>query len=194
MAGQPEQAQSRGEVPTSSQERLALVTLSLSQRASRIELLVADVDGVLTDGGIVYGSDHLEVKQFHVRDGSGLKLWHRAGKRSAVITGRSSPLVEVRAAELGVGFVKQGAAEKLPAFEEVLRLAGVPPEAVCYVGDDLPDLPPLRRCGLAVAVADACAQARAAAHYITRAPGGRGAVREVIELVLRCQGAWQVES
>jgi YrbI family 3-deoxy-D-manno-octulosonate 8-phosphate phosphatase len=165
-------------------------TLTLAQRCAGIALLVLDVDGVLTGGGIAYGSGGLEVKEFHVRDGSGLILWHRAGKRSAVVTGRSSPVVASRAEELGVAFVEQGAAEKLPAYRRVLERAEVGPEAVCYVGDDLPDLPPLRHSGLAVAVADACPEVRAAAHFITRSPGGRGAVREAIELILRCQGAW----
>jgi 3-deoxy-D-manno-octulosonate 8-phosphate phosphatase (KDO 8-P phosphatase) len=163
---------------------------TLRQRCAGVELLVLDVDGVLTDGAIIYGSDGLEVKAFHVRDGSGLKLWHRAGKRTAWITGRSSPVVEVRAAELGVGLVLQGAAEKLPALARVLEWAGVAAAAACYVGDDVPDLAPLRACGLAVAVADACAEVRASAHHVTRAAGGRGAAREVIELILRCQGAW----
>jgi 3-deoxy-D-manno-octulosonate 8-phosphate phosphatase (KDO 8-P phosphatase) len=164
---------------------------TLRQRCAAVALLVVDVDGVLTDGGVVYGSGGLELKAFHVRDGSGLKLWHRAGKRTALITGRSSPVVEVRAAELGVGFVTQGASAKLPAYRELLGRAGARPEEVCYVGDDLPDLPPLRHCGLAVAVADACCEVRADAHYVTKAPGGRGAVREVVELILRCQGHWQ---
>ncbi len=168
--------------------------LSLKERFSRIDLLVLDVDGVLTSGGIVYGESGgkvgLEVKAFHVRDGSGLKLWHRAGKRSAIITGRTSGLVQVRAEELGVSWVFQGAANKREALEQLLTQAGAPTESVCCVGDDLPDVGPMRRCGLAVAVADACPDARAAAHYITRAPGGRGAVREIIELILRCQDAW----
>jgi 3-deoxy-D-manno-octulosonate 8-phosphate phosphatase (KDO 8-P phosphatase) len=164
---------------------------TLQQRCAKVALLVLDVDGVLTDGRIVYGTGGLEVKAFDVRDGSGLKLWHLAGKRSAVLTGRSSPVVSARAEELGVGRVVQGAADKLPAYELVLGEHGISAEGVCYVGDDVPDLAPLGRCGLAVAVADACAEVRAAAHYVTRAPGGRGAVREVIELILRCQGAWQ---
>jgi YrbI family 3-deoxy-D-manno-octulosonate 8-phosphate phosphatase len=169
----------------------ASVALSLRERCARIELLVIDVDGVLTDGGIVYGEIsgevNLEVKRFHVRDGSGLKLWHRAGKRSAVITGRSSGLVQVRADELGIGFVYQGASDKSAALDQLLAETVLPAEAVCSIGDDLPDVPTLRRCGLAVAVADACPEARAIAHYITRAAGGRGAVRETIERILRCQ-------
>lgn len=166
---------------------------TLRERCAAIELLVVDVDGVLTAGGIVYGTPETEHKQFHVRDGSGLKLWHQAGKRTGLITGRCSPVVERRAAELGIAFVVQGAAEKGPALRNLLAEAGVAAEAVCYIGDDWPDVPPMRVCGLAVAVADACAEARADAHYITRAPGGRGAVRETIELILRCQGHWEGE-
>lgn len=165
--------------------------LTLQDRCTAIEMLVADVDGVLTAGGIVHGSGGMEMKQFHVRDGSGLKVWHQAGKLSALITGRNSAAVDVRAAELGIPFVVQGAAEKLAAYRGLLERTGLPAGAVCYLGDDLPDLPPMHRCGLAAAVADACAEVRAAAHYVTRAPGGRGAVREVIELILRCQGRWQ---
>jgi 3-deoxy-D-manno-octulosonate 8-phosphate phosphatase (KDO 8-P phosphatase) len=163
----------------------------LQQRCAAVALLVADVDGVLTDGGIVHGGGGLELKAFHVRDGSGLKLWHQAGKRTALLTGRSSAAVDVRAAELGIEYVTQGASAKLPAYRELLERTGARPEEVCYVGDDLPDLPPLLRCGLAVAVADACAEVRADAHYVTLAPGGRGAVREAVELILRCQGHWQ---
>jgi 3-deoxy-D-manno-octulosonate 8-phosphate phosphatase (KDO 8-P phosphatase) len=163
---------------------------TLRERCSAIELLIVDVDGVLTAGGIVYGSPEVEIKEFYVRDGSGLHLWHLAGKRTGLITGRSSPLVQRRATELAIGLVVQGAPEKLPAYRRMLSDAGVSDEAVCYVGDDVVDVPPLRLCGLAVAVADACPEARAVAHYITQAPGGRGAVRETIELILRCQGRW----
>ncbi|MGH7173553.1 MAG: KdsC family phosphatase [Gemmataceae bacterium] len=164
---------------------------TLRERCTAIELLIVDVDGVLTTGGIAYGSPELEIKRFHVRDGSGLKVWHKAGKRSGLLTGRSSPVVERRAAELGIVFVVQGAADKGPAYHRLLVESGVSDEAVCYVGDDLPDVPPLRGCGLAVAVADACSEVRAVAHYITQAAGGRGAVRETIALILRCQGLWE---
>jgi 3-deoxy-D-manno-octulosonate 8-phosphate phosphatase (KDO 8-P phosphatase) len=163
----------------------------LSQRCAAIELLLLDVDGVLTDGGIMYGDDGLECKVFHVRDGSGLKIWHHAGKRSAIISGRSSRVVEVRAAELGICCVLQGAGDKGPAYQRVLRELNVRPEQVCFVGDDVPDLPILYNCGLAVAVADACTEVRTDAHYVSRAAGGRGAVRETIELILRCQNRWQ---
>ena len=150
-----------------------------------------DVDGVLTGGGIIYGDNGVELKVFHVRDGSGLKFWHQAGKRSAILSGRTSRAVDVRAAELGVGWVVQGAADKGSAYRQVLAATGLRPDQVCGVGDDLPDLPVLRNCGLAVAVADACPEVRQEAHFVTRAAGGAGAVRETIELILRCQGRWQ---
>jgi len=164
---------------------------SLADRCRAVELLVLDVDGVLTDGSIIYSDAGQELKKFHVRDGSGLKLWHSLGKRSAIITGRSSRVVDVRAAELLIGLVIQGAADKLAAYRQVLREAQLSAEQVCCVGDDMPDLPLLRHCGLAVAVADACPEAKADAHYVTRTAGGRGAVRETIELILGCQGQWE---
>jgi len=167
------------------------MTLTLQQRCQRIRLLVLDVDGVLTEGGVTHGSGGLEVKTFHVRDGSGLNYWKQSGRRSAVITGRNSPVVEVRAREVGIEFVYQGASDKLPVYRDLLEQIGLLPEAVCYVGDDLADLPQLRHSGLAVAVADACPEVRIAAHHVTRTRGGKGAVREVIELILRCQGEWQ---
>jgi len=164
---------------------------SLADRCRAVELLVLDVDGVLTDGSIIYSDAGQELKKFHVRDGSGLKLWHSLGKRTAIVTGRSSRVVDVRAAELMIGLVTQGAADKLAAYRKVLRDAQLSVEQVCCVGDDMPDLPLLHHCGLAVAVADACSEAKADAHYVTRAAGGRGAVRETIELILGCQGQWQ---
>ncbi|MFO0879541.1 MAG: phenylphosphate carboxylase subunit delta [Gemmataceae bacterium] len=170
------------------------VNLSLRERCAAIELLVLDVDGVLTAGGIIYGSHRgeaaQEIKIFHVRDGSGLKLWHAAGKRSAILTGRTSPLVRLRADELGIGRVLQGAENKRVGLEQLLRDEGMEPRAVCYVGDDLPDAAAMRQVGLAVAPADACADARATAHYIAKASGGQGAVRETIERILRCQAKW----
>jgi 3-deoxy-D-manno-octulosonate 8-phosphate phosphatase (KDO 8-P phosphatase) len=164
--------------------------VTLAERCRAIELLVVDVDGVLTDGSIVYADNEVELKAFHVRDGSGLKLWQRAGKQSAIITGRRSPVVDVRAMEVGIAHVVQGQAEKREAFESLLRSTGLTAGQACYIGDDLPDLPVLQQVGLAAAVADACPEVIMAAHYVTRVAGGRGAVREVIELILRCQGRW----
>jgi 3-deoxy-D-manno-octulosonate 8-phosphate phosphatase (KDO 8-P phosphatase) len=162
----------------------------LQERCERIEMLVLDVDGVLTDGRIVYSDGGEELKAFHVRDGSGLKFWMQMGKRVGIITGRSSPVVARRAAELGVTAVIQGAEDKRVAFDRMLREQGLEPAAICCMGDDLPDVPLLRRSGLAVAVADACADARAAAHHVTIASGGRGAVRELVEWILQAQGRW----
>jgi len=164
--------------------------MTLAERCAGIQLLLLDVDGVLTDGGIVYADDGRELKQFHVRDGSALAFWQLAGKRAAILTGRTSRVVEVRAKELGIAPVIQGAADKLDAFRDLLSQTGLQARAVCFVGDDLPDLPVLQVCGLAVAVADACPEAMAVAQYVTKAEGGRGAVREVVELILRSQGHW----
>lgn len=162
----------------------------LAQRAAKIELLLLDVDGVLTDGSIVYVDDGREIKRFHVRDGSGLKFWQLAGKRSAIVSGRQSRAVEVRAGELGIAPVLQGRSDKLPAFEAVLAETGLCAEQVCAIGDDLPDLPVLRRAGLAVAVADACDEVRVTADYVTAMPGGHGAVRDAVEWLLKLQGLW----
>jgi 3-deoxy-D-manno-octulosonate 8-phosphate phosphatase (KDO 8-P phosphatase) len=164
--------------------------MTLADRAARIDLLLLDVDGVLTDGGIVYSDAGEELKRFHVRDGSGLKLWRTAGKRAAIVSGRSSKAVERRAAELGIEPVLQGRADKLAALDEVLRLTGLTADRVCAVGDDLPDLPVLSAVGLAIAVADAAPEVRAAAHYVTMVPGGHGAARDAVEWLLKLQGRW----
>ncbi len=163
----------------------------LSERCRCIELLVLDVDGVLTDGRIVYSDQGEEIKAFHVRDGSGLKLWLKHGKRAALLTGRKSAIVQRRAQELGITAIVQGADDKLAAFEVLLRDHGLTATQAAYLGDDLPDVPVMRRSGLAVAVADACAEAKAEAHYVTQAAGGRGAVRELIEWILAKQGRWR---
>ena len=162
----------------------------VERRAARVQLLLLDCDGVLTDGRItpVAGGD--ELKSFYTHDGHGLVMLHRAGLRSGIISGRTSRLVEMRASDLGVSFVRQGALDKLEAFEGLMSEAGVEPDRAAFVGDDVVDIPLMRRCGLAVAVADATPDTRAAAHYVTRLPGGFGAVREVCELILKAQGRW----
>ncbi|MCI0460265.1 MAG: HAD hydrolase family protein [Gemmataceae bacterium] len=165
--------------------------VTLSQRCLAIDLLILDVDGVLTAGDISYGDVGLELKAFHVRDGSGLKIWRFVGRRAAIISGRNSSMVERRAQELGIDLVIQGATDKLPALQQLLAQTALRPSQVGFIGDDLPDLPILGQVGLAVAVADACPEVLAQAHYVTQAAGGRGAVRETIELILRCQGEWQ---
>ncbi len=165
--------------------------LTLAERCRGVELLVLDVDGVLTAGGIVHGSGGLELKQFHVRDGGALRWWRESGKRAALLTGRRSEAVTIRAKELGIAFVMQGADDKLTAYRQLLADAGVAAGQTACLGDDLPDLPVLRQCGLALTPADACPEARAAAHYVCSATGGQGAVRESVERILRCQGAWR---
>ena len=163
---------------------------SIERRASRIKLLLMDCDGVLTDGRLWLTDDGDEQKSFNTHDGLGLALFHRAGLKSGIITGRSSRAVARRAQELGVEFLCQGNPDKTAAFEQLLREAGVDENEVAFVGDDLPDIPIMNRAELAVAVADAVAETRSVAHYVTRAKGGRGAVREVIEIILKSQGRW----
>jgi 3-deoxy-D-manno-octulosonate 8-phosphate phosphatase (KDO 8-P phosphatase) len=165
--------------------------MSLVERCRRIELLLLDVDGVLTDGGITYTDQGAEIKTFHVRDGSGLKFWSAQGKKAGIITGRRSAIVERRAQELGIHAVIQGAGDKKAACERLLHEHGLKAEQACYIGDDLPDVPVMQLCGLGVAVADACPEAKQAAHFTTHAAGGRGAVREAIEWIMRAQGSWQ---
>jgi 3-deoxy-D-manno-octulosonate 8-phosphate phosphatase (KDO 8-P phosphatase) len=167
---------------------------SIQQRAKKVRLLLMDVDGVLTDGRIwltwtVEGSAH-EIKGFSAHDGVRLKLARAAGLRTGVITGRESQAMTRRAREVELEFVYQKQPEKLPAYEEILRKAGVKDEEVCFIGDDLPDLPILERVGFAVAVANAAPEAKARAHYVTRKAGGHGAVSEVIELILKAQKNW----
>ena len=164
--------------------------MTLHDRCNKIELLLLDVDGVLSDGSIIYATDGTEIKPFHVRDGSGLVWWRRSGKRTAILSGRTSEATRIRAAELGITQVVQGATDKLAAFRQIVHEQQLRPEQVCAIGDDTLDIPVLRECGLAVAVADAAAALHRHAHYVTLAPGGRGAIREGIELILRCQGRW----
>jgi 3-deoxy-D-manno-octulosonate 8-phosphate phosphatase (KDO 8-P phosphatase) len=161
-----------------------------ADRFARIELLLLDVDGVLTDGRVTYTDAGQEIKAFHVRDGSGIKYWRQSGKRVAVLSGRSSAAVSRRAAELGIDVVVQGAAEKGLALRRILTQTGLWADQVCAVGDDLPDLPVLTHCGIGVAVADAAAELKAVADYVTTLPGGHGAVREAIEWLMRGQGTW----
>ena len=168
----------------------ALTGLSpeLVQRASRVSLLVLDVDGVLTDGRIVYADYGDELKCFDVQDGAGLVFWHRVGLKSAIITARHSRLIRRRAKEMRVDFLAQKQLLKLPAYQRVLKRFRVAEEQVCAIGDDLMELPILRRAGFAVAVPNAVDEIKQASHYVTRRDGGRGAVREVVDLILQAKG------
>ena len=154
------------------------------ERARRIRLLVLDVDGVLTDGRLFLSASGEELKVFHVRDGSGLVAVRRAGIEVAIVSGRDSPAVTRRAAELGIRHVRQGVADKGEELDRLLAELGVDAAETACVGDDTPDLPMLRRAGLAIGVTDAHPALLEAAHWITRSPGGHGAVREVCDLLL----------
>jgi len=156
-----------------------------------IELLILDVDGVLTDGRLVLTESGDLIKAFHVLDGGGIRLWCEAGRQVALVTARTSPAVDRRAAELGIELVEQGRDEKLIGYESVRRQAGVADEAVCYLGDDFLDLPPMRRCGYPAAVANAAPEVKRAAAYVTECPGGSGAVREIVRHLLVRDGQWR---
>jgi 3-deoxy-D-manno-octulosonate 8-phosphate phosphatase (KDO 8-P phosphatase) len=164
--------------------------LTLLERARKTRLLIMDVDGVLTDGRIIYDYDGHELKVFDVKDGHGIVMAHRAQLRTALISGRESEVIARRAQELGIELVFQKIWNKLEVYEKILSDYQLMHDEVAYIGDDLVDIPLLRRVGLAVAVADAVDEVKVACHVITQRPGGQGAVREVIELILRAQGHW----
>lgn len=163
---------------------------ALERRLMHIKLLLMDCDGVLTDGRFTLLENGDEQKSFHARDGHGIVMLHRAGLRSGIISGRTSSAVTKRGIELGMSFVRQGTWNKIDDFEKVISEAGIGVAEAAFVGDDVTDIPLMRRAGFAAAVADAGAETRAAAHYVTELPGGFGAVREVIELILKAQGRW----
>lgn len=178
------------------------MTKDVRERARKIKLLLMDVDGVMTDGRIYYlpqktekrgrpTARMVETKTFHSRDGLGLRLAAKAGLMMGIISGRGSPVVEYRAREMGIRFVEQDALEKLAPYERILKAARLRDEEVCYIGDDVVDLPLLKRVGLAVGVGDGHRLLRRHVHYWTRSRGGLGAVRETIELVLAAQGKWE---
>ena len=163
-------------------------------RARHIKLLLLDCDGVLTDGGLDYTFDGKRVmeglKVFHIRDGLGLKLAREAGLKLGIISGRISPTLTARARELQIDRLHQGIDDKLSVYEQIKTAEGFADDQIAYIGDDLPDLPVMRRVGLAIAVADAVEEIRECAHFVTNKPGGRGAAREVIELILKAQDKW----
>jgi 3-deoxy-D-manno-octulosonate 8-phosphate phosphatase (KDO 8-P phosphatase) len=169
-------------------------SLVLEKRAAQITLVLMDVDGTMTDGSVTLLSladgTALEIKTFDAHDGQGLTLAQTAGLRTGCITGRESAALLRRAHEMNMEFIYMKQPVKMPAFEEILQKAGVPDSAVAYIGDDLPDIPILRRAGLAIAVGDAVPEVKEAAHYTTKALAGHGAVREAIELILKSKGVW----
>jgi 3-deoxy-D-manno-octulosonate 8-phosphate phosphatase (KDO 8-P phosphatase) len=157
---------------------------------SQIKLLILDVDGVLTDGGIFVHDDGTESKRFDVMDGHRIKMWHRAGGRTAIISGRDTPSTDHRAWQLDISCVMQGSVEKLPAFEELLNQMVLTPDQTAYIGDDIMDIPLVRRAGFGVAVANAAEDLKKCADYVTTQKGGHGAVGEVIEYLLKKSGKW----
>ena len=164
--------------------------MKLTDLCRRVELVLSDVDGVLTDGGILFDNQGIEIKKFHIRDGLGIKLWQKAGFRFGILTARASHIVKVRAAELGIDLVRQGFETKLPVALEIMKSFDLTPGQCCYIGDDLTDLPVIRTVGLGIAVADAAPEVRAAAAHVTKLPGGQGAVRESLEMILKAKGRW----
>jgi 3-deoxy-D-manno-octulosonate 8-phosphate phosphatase (KDO 8-P phosphatase) len=171
------------------------ISAAAKKRAARIKVILMDVDGTMTDGGVTLQSQPdgsaLEIKTFDAHDGQGLTLAHTAGLRTGCITGRESPALLRRAKEMKMEFIYMKIALKIPAYEEILAKAGVTDAEVAFIGDDLPDIPLLRRAGLAVAVGDAVPEVKKVAHYTTQALAGRGAVREAIEVILKSRGNWE---
>jgi len=161
---------------------------SMLARAAGIRLLCLDVDGVLTDGRLYFLSDGVEAKSFNIRDGLGLKLLRAAGIGTAILTGRRSPAARARAAELGLEHYFEGVEDKRASAERLARELGLPLQALAAMGDDLPDLPLMRACGLALTVPDAPDLLKHHAHYVTRQAGGQGAVREACEMIMQAQG------
>ncbi|MBI4949601.1 MAG: HAD hydrolase family protein [Deltaproteobacteria bacterium] len=162
----------------------------LHEKLKKIKLVIFDCDGVLTDGRIIYNDEGQETKVFDVRDGHGIKLMARGGIESAILTARESKTVVHRAANLGIELVFQGMKDKLAGLEEILKTRPFKLDEIAYVGDDIIDLPVLKRVGLALTVADAVDEVKERADYVTSKPGGRGAVRELAELILKAQSRW----
>jgi len=176
--------------------RSSKIPVQVKKRAAQIEVLLMDVDGTMTDGAVTLLSQAdgtaLEIKTFDAHDGQGLTLAHAAGIRTGCITGRESASLLRRANEMKMEFIYTKQPVKIPPYEEILRRAGVPERAVAYVGDDLPDLPIMRRVGFAIAVGDAVPEVKKVAHYTTKAAAGRGAIREAVEVILKSKGIWEL--
>ena len=160
-------------------------------KAKRIRSLILDVDGVMTNGEIIYSNKNEELKLFNVRDGLGIRMLIHEGIKVILISGRKSRAVDLRAEDLGIKEVYQGVRNKVEIFEEILQKHKITPDQVGFIGDDLVDIPLLFRVGFAVAVADAVEEVKKVVHYVTRNPGGKGAVREICDLILKSQGKWE---
>jgi 3-deoxy-D-manno-octulosonate 8-phosphate phosphatase (KDO 8-P phosphatase) len=167
------------------------IPAELLPRLQRIRMFLCDVDGVLTEAGVFMGTGGVEFKRFDIRDGLGIKLLQREGFKVGFVSARPSPATTARAEDLGIDFLHQSAVPKVEAVEELLKKTGLGWDEISFMGDDVLDLGVLKRAGFAAAPADAHEAARASAHYVTTQPGGRGAVREVAEMILRAQGRWE---
>jgi 3-deoxy-D-manno-octulosonate 8-phosphate phosphatase (KDO 8-P phosphatase) len=168
-----------------------MTPLEHMQRAARVKVLILDVDGVLTDGSLTYGPEGEATKTFYVLDGLGIQLLQKTGVQTAIISARNSPIVVKRAADLGITHVFQGQHDKRLAFADLLARTGVSAEECGYIGDDVIDLPLFTRVGFAVTVPSGHPEVQYRAHYVTKNPGGRGAVREVCDMVMRAQGTYE---
>lgn len=162
----------------------------MEEKLKNIQLLLLDVDGVMTDGGIIFDASGLETKCFNVRDGHGIKMLQRYGIQIGIITGRTSIVVDLRARELGIELVYQGALKKLESYEDVKRRTGLDDSQIAYMGDDIIDVPVMRRVAFAASPQDGQDEVRAVAHYVASRDGGRGAVREVCDMILKGRGVW----
>ncbi len=162
----------------------------MTDRLGKVALLLLDVDGVLTDGRIIWDANGTEIKFFNVKDGHGIKLLQRAGIRIGIITGRTSLVVDLRAKELGIDLVYQGSLRKQDSYDEIKQITGLRDDQIAYMGDDVIDVPVMRRVGFAAAPADAMPEALAVADFIASRDGGMGAVREFCDLILKCRGDW----
>jgi YrbI family 3-deoxy-D-manno-octulosonate 8-phosphate phosphatase len=163
---------------------------NLSERCRGIEWILSDVDGVMTDGGVIVSDRGEETVRFHIHDGLGVRIWRETGRRLGILTGRSVPAVRLRGEQLHADAFYHGADDKLEAFRKFLDDQRVAADQVCYVGDDLLDLAVLRRVGIAIAPANACAEVQEAVHHVTRKAGGEGALREAVEFLLKASGEW----
>ena len=164
--------------------------MKLEQRMQGIQLILSDVDGVMTSGGITYDNQGVETKTFHVRDGMGIKLWQRTGYRFGVVTARSSHIVKLRMDELKVDLVRQGAENKLDIATQIMNELSVTPDQICYIGDDLSDMALLQSVGLSASVSNGVSEVKKVVHLVTRSSGGQGAIRELVEAILKGQNRW----
>ena len=162
----------------------------MMSQLKKIKVLAMDVDGVMTDGRIVYDGEGKELKFFDVQDGFGITLLNRTGIKSVIVTAKKSRIVKLRARDMKVARAYQGYSDKLKPFKKILKKFRVLPEEVCFIGDDLIDIPILKRAGFAVAVSNAVDEVKECVHHTTQKPGGRGAVREICEIILKSQGKW----